>query len=86
MLLNKKKNFKNKKKIKQNGGTNIINASIDLIRSMKDLGDSIFNEISSITNIQNDINNAASPSQGTPNVMNGPSKFSQPNLQKIPNR
>jgi len=75
MLLNKKN-----KKIKQSGGTDVMGASIDLIKSMKDLGDSIFKEISAITNIQGDINNGASPSPGTPNVMSGPPNFNPPNL------
>ena len=74
------------KKIKQKGGSNIIDASIDLIKSMKALGDSIFYEIAAITNIKNDIDNAATPSQGTPNVMSGPPTFNQPNLAYIPNR
>jgi hypothetical protein len=76
MLINKK----NKKKTKQNGGDNVISASADLIKSMKSLGNSIFTEISSITNIQNDIDNAASPSPGTPSVINGPPQFIKPNL------
>jgi len=81
MLLNKKN-----KKTKQNGGTDVTGASIDLIKSMKDLGSSIFKEISAITNIQSDINNSASPSPGTPNVIKGPSNFILPNLEKIPNK
>lgn len=83
MLLNKKKQIK---KTKQSGGTNVIEASLDLIRSMKDLGASVFTEIFAITNIQSDINNGASPSQGTPNVMSGPSNFNPPNLETIPNK
>jgi len=86
MLLNKKKNLKIKKKNKQNGGTDVTTASIDLIKSMKALGDSIFTEMSAITNIQDDINNGASPSPGTPNVIDGPTQFNEPNLDKIPNQ
>ena len=84
MLLNKKN--KKTKKTKQSGGADVFGASMDLIRSMKDLGDSIFKEISAITNIQGDINNAASPSPGTPNVTSGPSNFNPPNLETIPNK
>jgi hypothetical protein len=46
------------------------------------LGQSIFTEINSITNIQSDINNGASPSQGTPNQINGPPPFKSPTLKK----
>ena len=81
MLLNKKN-----KKTKQNGGADVIEASGDLIKSMKDLGENIFKEISAITNIQADINNGASPSPGTPNVTSGPSNFNPPNLNTIPNK
>ena len=85
MLLNKK-NKKYKKNLNKQNGGNVIGASMDLIKSMKALGDSIFTEISAITNIQSDINNAASPSSGTPNVMSGPSTFNPPNLSRIPNK
>jgi hypothetical protein len=68
-----------KKKNKQKGG-DVIGASIDLVNSLRDLGNTIFNEIHSITNIESDINNAASPSPGTPNVINGPPPFNQPGL------
>lgn len=81
MLLNKKN-----KKTKQSGGTDVIGASVDLIKSMKDLGSSIFKEISAITNIQNDINNGASPSPGTPNVTSGPPNFNPPDLETIPDK
>jgi len=78
-MLSNKKDKKNKK-TKQNGGTDVIEASMDLIQAMKDVGSSIFKEISAITNIQNDINNGASPSSGTPNVTNGPPNFNPPDL------
>ena len=68
-------------KIIQSGGDNIIDASINMINSMIGLGQSIFTEINSITNIQSDINNGASPSQGTPNQINGPPPFNAPPLQ-----
>lgn len=63
---------------KQKGGNeNIINVSVDLIKSMIGLGESIFTEIHSITHMSQDINNAAST---TPNQINGPPPFNQPNL------
>ena len=68
------------KKNKQIGGKDVINASIDLINSMKNLGHTIFNEITTITHIQSDINTVASPSRGTPNVINGPPQFHPPNM------
>jgi hypothetical protein len=74
-------NKKNKKNKKQSGGdntNNVISASVDLVKSMKELGSSIFNEMISITRIGDDINNAASPSPGTPNVINGPPTFNPP--------
>jgi hypothetical protein len=76
----KKINKKLRSKVIQNGGENVIGASIDMIRSMIGLGQSIFDEINSITNIQSDISNAASPSPGTPNQINGPPPFNQPQL------
>jgi len=69
-----------KKINKQIGGDNVINASYDLIISMKDLGKSIFNEIYAITNIQNELNNGSLPSVGTPNVIDGPSNYNAPTL------
>jgi hypothetical protein len=70
---------------KQIGGdqNDVINASVDLITSMKDLGKSIFNEIYAITHIESDLNNASSSSLGTPNVLNGPPPFKAPNMDKI---
>ena len=67
-----------KKKVKKQSGGDVINASIDLINSMVGLGNSIFGEITSITHIQSDINNAASPSPGVPNQLSGPPSFNQP--------
>jgi len=69
-----------KKINKQIGGDNVINASYDLIISMKDLGKSIFDEIYAITNIQNELNNGSLPSVGTPNVIDGPSNYNAPTL------
>jgi hypothetical protein len=69
-----------KKINKQIGGDNVINASYDLIISMKDLGKSIFDEIYAITNIQNELNNGSLPSVGTPNVIDGPSNYKAPTL------
>jgi hypothetical protein len=54
---------------------NVISASADLIKSMKELGESIFTEIKSITNIKSDIDNGVSPTQSTPNI-SGPPQFS----------
>jgi hypothetical protein len=75
-----KKIKKNKNTNKQIGGADVISASVDLINSMKTLGRTIFTEITSITNIQNDINNVASPSRGTPNVISGPPPFHPPKM------
>ena len=61
---------------KQKGG-DVISASSDLIKSMNDLGSSIYKEIIAITNIQSDINSGAS-SQGTPNTIKGPPPFTPP--------
>ena len=76
---NTNKNNNKKNKVKQNGG-NVIQASIDLVDSMKSLGKSIFDEIKSITHIKNDMNSAATSTQSTPNVINGPPKFNAPKL------
>jgi hypothetical protein len=73
-----------KKMKKQNGGDNgdngdnVINASADVIKSMKDLGQSIFNEIYSITHIQNDINNVSEVT-AIPTVSE-PTQFNPPKL------
>ena len=71
---NKNKN----KKIKQEGGEDIVRASADLVDSMVILGKSIFTEIYSITNIQNDINNV-SIETAIPAVK-GPQTFIAPQL------
>jgi hypothetical protein len=78
----KNKTKKLRSKVIQNGGVNIVTASVDIIKSMIGLGQSIFTEIDSITNIQSDINNGASPSQGTPNQVNGPPPFNAPTLNE----
>ena len=71
------------KKSKQKGGTqDVVTASVNMIKSMVTLGETMFKEMSSITNIQSDINNAASPSVGTPNVIDGPPKFHAPKLNQ----
>ena len=68
--------------MKQKGGdsNNVISASTELIKSMKDLGESIFNEIVSITHIQSDINNGASVSSTQPvtHGISGPPPFKLP--------
>lgn len=76
--MEKKLKKKVKKQVKKQSGGDVISASIELIKSMVGLGDSIFNEITSITNIQSDINNAASPSPGVPNQLGGPPPFNKP--------
>jgi len=84
MVSSKSSIIKKKKlrsKVIQNGGEDVISASINMINSMIGLGQSIFTEIRSITNIQSDINNAASPSPGTPNQVNGPPPFKAPPLK-----
>jgi len=67
-----------KKKVKNQNGGDIISASIDAINSMKDLGHSIFNEIYSITHIQDQINNISKVT-AIPSV-NGPPPFNAPGL------
>ena len=51
--------------MKQKGGdqNKVISASVDMIKSMKELGQSIFNEITAITHIQSDINNGVTVQQ-----------------------
>jgi len=63
---------------KQYGGDDVISASIDVINSMKSLGQSIFNEIYSITNIQQQINNVSQVT-AIPTV-SGPPSFNAPGL------
>ena len=79
-MSNKIKVIKNKvKKNKQIGG-DIFGAMGNLTNSITDLGKSIFWEINSITNMQSDINNLASPGKGTPNVIQGPPPYIPPKL------
>jgi len=61
---------------KQKGG-DVISASSELIKSMNDLGSSIYKEIIAITNIQSDIDNGAA-SSSQPNTINGPPPFTPP--------
>lgn len=62
----------------QEGG-NVIQASIDLINSLQDLGKSIFTEINAITNISSDINTVAASQKNTPNdSISGPPSFKAP--------
>lgn len=77
--VSKKKYIKPKKLIKQNGGNDVIHASIDLINSMVDLGKSIFVEINSISNVSSQLNNGAIPNE-FPAKNHSPPKESQPNL------
>jgi hypothetical protein len=67
----------NKKKIYKGG--DVVRASLDVIDSMKSLGNSIFNEIRSITNIQSDINNVSERTAVAPTV-SSPPPFNAPNL------
>ena len=75
MVLNKKKQVK-----KQIGGQDVVSASVDLVKSMVDLGKSVFNEITSITHIQSDINNVSAQT-AVPGV-NGPPGFNAPSLDQ----
>jgi len=73
------KNKKNKKT--QRGGENIVKASIGLVDSMVGLGESIFKEIKSITNINSDINNGVSASPNIPGTTtDAPPPFHEPTL------
>jgi len=74
--LHKKKKQKTQKA--QHGGDDVISASIDAINAMKSLGQSIFNEIYSITHIQQQIN-TVSQVTAVPTV-NGPPPFNAPGL------
>lgn len=79
----KKQVIKNKKvesKIKTQAGGNVVKASMDVINSFKNLGNSIFKEIHSLTNMQSDINTVGDSQKNTPNDINGPPPFNQPNL------
>jgi hypothetical protein len=69
----------NKKKIKQNG-SGIIDASIDIVNSMTQLGSSIFTEIKAITNIPKELSNGVVQEPGTPNVMKGPPPYNPPSI------
>jgi hypothetical protein len=66
-------------KKKQKGG-DVIGSSLDLIRSMKSLGASIYTEIKAISQLSGDMNKATAPVSGTPNVVEGPPKFDAPKL------
>ena len=66
-------------KKKQKGG-DVLGASLDLIRSMRNLGNSIYIQIDAITDLSGDINRATAPVSGTPNVIEGPPKFEEPKL------
>jgi len=61
-------------KKKQKGG-NVIGSSLDLIKSMKGLGASIYYEIKAISELSGDMNKATTPVSGTPNVVEGPPEF-----------
>lgn len=71
-----------KPKLNVQDGGDIISASIDLIDSFISLGESVFTEIGSLTQIGSQINNGAAPSPGTPNVISGPPPFNAPPLNK----
>jgi len=61
-------------KKKQKGG-DVISSSLDLIKSMKGLGNSIYAEIRAISELSSDMNKATAPVSGTPNVIEGPPTF-----------
>ena len=73
-----KKQKKSKIHKKQHGGDDVISASINAINAMKSLGQSIFNEIYSITHIQQQIN-TVSQVTAIPTV-SGPPSFNAPRL------
>jgi hypothetical protein len=56
--MNKKKSI-NKRLKKQTGGDNVVNASIDLVKSMVELGKSICTEIDGLKNFGNEVNNVS---------------------------
>jgi hypothetical protein len=78
-MSNKKKSKKLNIHNSQNGGDNVIDASIDIINSMIALGQSIFTEIDSITHIQSDINNVSKTTSAIPTV-SSPPQFNPPSL------
>lgn len=77
----KKINKQKKKSKHQKGGDptgDVIDASVDIVKSMSDLAKSIYTEINEITNIKSQLNIATSSSKGVPNQTNGPPSFTTP--------
>jgi len=73
-----KKEIKTKKQNNKQNGGDIISASTDVVKSMVDLGKSIFTSIDSIVNIGSQIDNV-SKQTALPSVQ-GPPKFNRPNI------
>jgi hypothetical protein len=61
-------------KKKQIGGTDVIRAALNMVRSMDSVRVSLVNEISELKNFSRDFNNASTPAVGVPNQINGPPK------------
>jgi len=61
-------------KKKQIGGTDIIRAALNMVRSMDNVRVSLVNEISALGNFSSDFNNASKPAVGVPNQLDGPPK------------
>lgn len=62
------------------GGQNVILASIDLINQFTELGKSIFREVETLSNIQQDLNRGTVSQPGVPNNLPGPPPFKAPKL------
>jgi hypothetical protein len=62
------------------GGQNVILASIDLINQFTELGKSIFREVDTLSNIQQDLNRGTVSQPGVPNNLPGPPPFKAPKL------
>ncbi len=54
-----KKKIVNKKMNKQKGGDNVVDASINVVKAMVDLGKTIFNEIDGLKNFGNELTNVS---------------------------
>ena len=61
-------------KKKQIGGTDVLTAALNMIRSMDSVRVSLTNEINDLKNFSGDFNNASTPAVGVPNQLSGPPK------------
>jgi hypothetical protein len=77
-IKDKKKDKKKEIKTKKQNGGDIISASTDVVKSMVDLGKSIFTSIDSIVNIGSQID-SVSKQTALPTVQ-GPPQFNRPNI------